>query len=188
MDLVSDARQIVRKSTIGVTLIELLVVLVLVGITAKFAVGSWQKVQAKIQARASMETLLVALHRARSDATTKERRSGVAISNDSSSSFVTNGASRSGLRYLRFVDATTTGTVGSFDDQDSVIQDWQTLDGKAFAYSMSSSGLSNGVASIVFSFDGSTDNDLRMNLGMANFTDTFHLLLLPATGLARLER
>ena len=176
-----------RKSTEGFTLLELLIVVALVGITAGFAVGSWRKIQAKIQARAAMETLLVAFHNARSDATAKERRSGVALSADTTSSFVSGGQARHGLRYLRFVDSPT-GTSGLLDATDSIVQDWRTLEGQVFAYSGSSSGMSDGVASIVFNSDGSTDNDLRCELGMANFSDTLHFNLLPATGLATLER
>lgn len=183
----SGATSFCRKLTAGFTLIELLIVLVLVGITSGFAVGSWRKIHAKMMARASMETLLVVFHTARSDATAKERPSGVAISADTNTSFVAAGATRHALRYLRFVDGPA-GTVGMFDSQDTVLQDWTTLSGQVFAYSGSSSGMSGGVASIVFRTDGSADNDLRCALGMANFQDTFRLTLLPATGLATLER
>ncbi len=181
------ARSFYRKLTAGFTLLELMIVLVLVGITSGFVVGSWRKIHSKIAARSSIETLLVAFHKARSDATAKERRSGVAISEDTSNSFEASGGPRKGVRYLRFVDAPT-GIEGFFDDQDTVLQDWTPLEGKVFAYSGSSSGYSNGVASIVFHYDGSTDNDLRLTLGVANFPDSFRLNLLPATGLATLER
>lgn len=182
-----DARSFYRKLTAGFTLLELMIVLVLVGITSGFVVGSWRKIHAKITARSSIETLLVAFHKARSDATTKERRSGVAISEDTANGFEAAGVPRKGVRYLRFVDAVG-GTEGFLDDQDTVLQDWTPLKGKVFAYSGSSSGYSNGVASIVFHYDGSTDNDLRLTLGVADFKDTFRLNLLPATGLATLER
>jgi prepilin-type N-terminal cleavage/methylation domain-containing protein len=175
-----------RNLTRGFTLIEVLIVVVLIGITSGFAVSSWRKVQAKLAARASMETLLVAFHNARSDATTKERPSGVAISADAGTSFVAAGLARHPLRYLRFVDGPA-GTVGMFDGQDSILQGWKTLEGQVFAYSGSSSGMSGGVASIVYTADGSANNDLRCSLGMANFDDTFQLSLLPATGLATLE-
>lgn len=183
----SDATGFDREMSNGFTLMELLIVLVLVGITSGFVVGSWRKIQAKISARAAMETVLVAFHNARSDATTKERRSGVALSVDTGSTFVTAGVTRQGLRYLRFVDGPA-GTTGLLDGQDTILQDWKTLEGQVFAYSASSSGMSGGVASIVFNSDGSTDNDLRYRMGMANFRDTFQLNLLPATGLATLER
>lgn len=182
----SGATSFRRKLTGGFTLLELLIVLVLVGITSGFAVGSWRKVQAKMAARASMETLLVAFHNARSDATAKERASGVAISADTNVSFVAAGNTRYALRYLRFVDGPA-GTTGMLDGQDTILQGWKTLEGQVFAYSGSSSGMSGGVASIVFNGDGSADNDLHTSLGMANFNDTFHLTLLPATGLATLE-
>jgi hypothetical protein len=133
-----------------------------------------------------METLLVAFHNARSDATAKERSSGVAISADTNTSFVAAGAPRHTLRYLRFVDGPA-GTVGMFDSQDTILQGWTTLPGQVFAYSGSSSGMSGGVASIVYNADGSANNDLSCTLGMANFNDTFQLSLLPATGLATLE-
>jgi len=128
----------------------------------------------------------VAFHNARSDATAKERSSGVAVSADTNITFVAAGNTRHPLRYLRFVDGPA-GTVGMFDSQDSILQDWKTLDGQVFAYSGSSSGMSGGVASIVYNIDGSANNDLRCDLGLANFSDTFHLSLLPATGLATLE-
>lgn len=166
---------------------EVLIVLVLVGITSGFAVASWRKVHGRMKARSSMETIVVALHRARSDATTKEKLSGVAIAPDTTKSFVCGNQSRNGLRYLRFIDAPA-GVTGVYDDLDTVVQGWAALEGNVCSYSTSSSGLSNGIASVVFHNDGSTDNDLRMNLGLENFTDTFHLNLLPATGLATLER
>lgn len=188
MDKVPGATGFYRKSTAGFTLLELLIVLVLVGITTGFVVGSWRKVQARIAARASIETILVAFHGARSDATTKEKRAGIALSEDTANTFEAEGVSRKGMRYLKFLDAATVGTVGVYDDDDTVVQGWTGLEGKVFAYSASSSGMSNGVASIVFHVDGSTDNDLRMSLGMADSKDTFRLNLLPATGLATLER
>jgi prepilin-type N-terminal cleavage/methylation domain-containing protein len=182
------ARSFYRKLTAGFTLLELMIVLVLVGITSGFVVGSWRKIHAKISARSSIENLLVAFHKARSDATAKERRSGIAIAEDTANRFDAAGSPRSGVRYLRFVDAAGAGTEGFLDDQDTVIQDWTPLKGKVFAYSGSSSGYSNGVASIVYHYDGSTDNDLRLTLGVADFKDSFRLNLLPATGLATLER
>jgi prepilin-type N-terminal cleavage/methylation domain-containing protein len=187
MDKVSRATGFCRKMTKGFTLMELMIVLVLVGITSGFAVVSWRKVHGRMKARASMETIVVALHRARSDATAKEKLSGVAVAADTTKSFMCGDQTRNGLRYMRFIDSPL-GVSGIYDDLDSVIQDWTPLYGNVCAYSTSSSGLSNGIASVVFHNDGSTDNDLRMNLGLENFADTFHLTLLPATGLATLER
>jgi len=187
MDKAGRATGICRNLTKGFTLMELMIVLALVGITSGFAVASWRKVHGRMKARSSMETLVVALHRARSDATSKEKLSGVAVGPDTTSSFVCGGSTRHGLRYLRFIDSPI-GVSGVYDDQDTVMQGWTALEGNVCAYSTSSSGLSNGIASVVFHSDGSTDNDLRMNLGLENFTDTFHLNLLPATGLATLER
>lgn len=171
----------------GVTLMELLVVVALVGLVSSFAVGSFRKVQAKSQARSSIEDFVVALHLARSDATARQRRSGVVIAQDTANSFVSAGAARTGLRYLRFVDSDL-GTQGAYDATDTIIQGWTPLQGRAFAYSIASSGLSAGTVSLVFHTDGSLDNDLRMDIGIADFPDTFHLGLLPATGLATLER
>ena len=187
MGKVVGARDFYRKLTSGFTLMELMVVLVLIGITSSFAVGAWRKIHSRMQARASVERLLVVFHQARSDATSKERRAGVALSEDSSVSFEAAGTTRKGIRYLRFVDAAG-GMDGFLDDDDTIVQDWTPLEGKVFAYSGSSSGYSNGVASIVFHFDGSTDNDLRLVMGAADFNDTFRLNLLPATGLATMER
>jgi len=187
MDKAGRATGICRNLTKGFTLMELLIVLVLVGITSGFAVASWRKVHGRMKARASMETLVVALHRARSDATVKEKLSGVAVGPDTTSTFDCGGTSRNGLQYLRFIDSPT-GVSGVYDDQDTVVQNWTRLDGNVCSYSTSSSGMSNGIASLVFHNDGSTDNDLRMNLGLESSSDTFHLNLLPATGLATLER
>jgi Tfp pilus assembly protein FimT len=167
---------------------ELLIVVALVGITSSFAVGSFRKVQARSQARSAIEDLTVALHLARSDASTHQRRSGVLIAPDTANNFVDNGGvSRTGLRYLRFVDSDL-GTQGVYDPTDTVLQGWTSMQGKVFAYSINSSGLSAGTVSLVFHTDGSLDNDLQMNLGIGDFTDTFRLGLLPATGLATLDR
>lgn len=176
-----------RASNQGVTLMELLIVVALVGITSSLAVGSFRKIQARSQARASIEDLTVALHLARSDASTRQRRSGVVIAPDTANSFVDNaGVSRTGLKYLRFVDSDV-GTQGAYDATDTVLQGWVPMQGQVFAYSINSSGLSAGTVSLVFHTDGSLDNDLQMNIGIANFTDTFRLGLLPATGLATLD-
>jgi prepilin-type N-terminal cleavage/methylation domain-containing protein len=170
----------------GVTLMELLTVVALVGLVSSLAVGSFRKIQAKSQARASIEDLTVALHRARSDASTRQRLSGIAIATDTSNSFTSGGSPRKGLKYLRFVDSDV-GTQGIFDATDTIIQNWTSLKGQVFAYTINSSGLSAGTVNLVFHTDGSLDNDLQMNLGIANFTDTFRLGLLPATGLATLD-
>ena len=175
-----------RASIRGVTLMELLIVVALVGITSSLAVGSFRKIQAKSQARASIEDLAVALHLARSDAGTRQRNSGVVIAPDTANTFVSGGVARTGLRYLRFVDSDV-GAQGVYDATDTVLQGWTSMKGQVFAYSIASSGLSAGTVSLVFHTDGSLDNDLQMNIGIANFTDTFRLGLLPATGLATLD-
>ena len=181
-------RQIIpsRVAQRGVTLMELLIVVALIGLVSSLAVGSFRKIQAKSQARASIEDLTVALHLARSDASTRQRRSGVVIAPDTSNSFVSGGVSRTGLKYLRFVDSDL-GTQGVYDATDTILQNWTSMNGQVFAYSIASSGLSAGTVSLVFHTDGSLDNDLQMNIGIANFTDTFRLGLLPATGLATLD-
>lgn len=166
---------------------ELLIVIALVGITSSLAVGSFRKVQARSQARAAIEDLSTALHLARSDASTRQRRSGVLIAPDTGNNFVdAAGVPRTGLKYLRFVDSDL-GTPGAYDATDTILQGWTSMKGQVFAYSISSSGLSAGMVSLVFHTDGSLDNDLQMNMGIANFTDTFRLGLLPATGLATLD-
>lgn len=165
---------------------ELLIVVALVGVVSSFAVGSFRKIQARSLARASIEDLVTALHLARGDASTRQRRTGVVIAPDTANSFVSGGVGRTGLKYLRFVDSDL-GAQGAYDATDTILQGWTPMQGKVFAYSIASSGLSAGMASLVFHTDGSLDNDLQMNIGIADFADTFRLGLLPATGLATLD-
>lgn len=159
----------------------------MIGITSSFAVTSFLKIQARSQARGAIESVVVALHRTRSEAVSHNRELGVYIETDNSNTFVDRGVSRNGLRYLRFAESDA-GIAGAFDPTDTIIEPFTPLEGKAFAYSMSSGGMSVGGVSIVFHSEGSADNDLRMNMGIPSFKDTFHLSLLPATGLATLER
>jgi Tfp pilus assembly protein FimT len=167
---------------------ELLIVAAMVGIASSLAVGSFRRIQAKSLARASIEDLLVALGRTRGEAVAKDRRVGIAIGLDTTAGAKdASGVKRSGIRYLRYLDSDR-GTVGAYDPADTVLQGWTTLAGKVFAYSIASSGLSAGTTNLVYRTDGSTDNDLSLVLGIGNFSDTFRLGLLPATGLATLER
>jgi len=167
---------------------ELLVVVALIGIVSLFVVGSFRRFQARALGKASMEDLLVALQRARSDAVARDHRSGVLVAPDTANVFQDgNGVSRQGIKYLRFVDSDV-GTVGAFDSNDTVLQAWTSLGNKVFVRSIASSGLSAGATNLVFHTDGSTDNDLSLVLGLADFAETFRIGLLPATGLATLER
>ena len=167
---------------------ELLVVVALVGIVSSFAVGSFRRFQARALGRASIEDLLVALQRARSDAVAHDHRSGVLIAPDTANTFQDgSGVSRQGVKYLRFVDSDQ-GSVGVFDASDTVLQAWTSLGRNVFVRSIASSGLTAGATDLVYHTDGSTDNDLSLVLGLADFSDTFRIGLLPATGLATLER
>lgn len=172
----------------GFTILEMMVVLVMVGLCASMAAASFGRVMKRSQARSSVDELLVVLHRARSDASTRMRHEGVVVAPDESVSFRdASGTVRKGIRFAVFVDAEALGTPGTFDPQDTILAPWVSM-GRTFSYSTSSSGLSAGVASVVFHTDGSSDNDLSMVLGISDFQDTFRLSLLPATGLATLER
>jgi type IV fimbrial biogenesis protein FimT len=171
----------------GFTLLEILIVLVLVGVVTSLAVGGVVKIQARSQARAAIEDMFTSLHLARSDAVARQRNSGVAIALDTTNRFTSGGVAVTGLKYLRFVDSDV-GVPGVYDPTDTVIQGWTRMQGQVFAYSIASSGLSAGTVSLVFNTDGSINNDLQMKLGIANFSDTFTVGLLPATGLATLDR
>jgi Tfp pilus assembly protein FimT len=167
---------------------EMLVVVAMIGICSTIAVGSFRRIHQKSISRAAVEDLLAVLQKTHSDAANRQRHTGVAITADSTVSITdVSGVSHYGLKYIVFVDAESAGTPDLFDSQDTLVGSWTQM-GKTFAYSTSSSGLSGGVASIVFHTDGSSANDLSMTLGIADFTDTFRLSLLPATGLATLER
>jgi Tfp pilus assembly protein FimT len=167
--------------------VEVLIVLVLVGVVTSLAIGGVVKLQARSQARAAIEDMFTALHLARSDAVTRQRNSGVAIALDTTNQFVSGGVAVTGLKYLRFVDSDV-GVQGVYDPTDTILQGWTKMQGQVFAYSIASSGLSAGTVSLVFNTDGSINNDLQMRLGIANFSDTFTVGLLPATGLATLDR
>jgi len=176
-----------RTRVRGFTLLEILIVLVLVGVVTSLAVGGVVKIQARSQARAAIEDMFTAIHLARSDAVARQRNSGVAIALDTTNRFVSGGVAVTGLKYLRFVDSDV-GVPGVYDPTDTVLQGWTQMQGQVFAYSIASSGLSAGTVSLVFNTDGSINNDLQMKLGIANFSDTFTVGLLPATGLATLDR
>lgn len=170
----------------GFTLIEVLIVVALIGICSSMAVGQWRKVQARSVARGSVERILLALHQTRSEAVSRNRRMGLYAEADTTNNFQDGAVRRQGYHYLRFLDSDS-GAANLFDPSDTVVQGWIPLEGKVFTYSVVSSGSSLGGISLVFHSDGSCEQDLSAKLGIAGFSDTFFLSLLPATGLATLE-
>lgn len=170
---------------------ELLVVIVLIGVLAGMTEVGWSRIQKLLAGRSAMAELRNALVLARSDATTRDRSSGVLI----------DPANR---RYLRFVDSTGTGTSdGLYSVGERLLQNWTALPKELVFLSIASSGAStittrgcgsaagassaatqSGTYAIVFGRDGSSMATLSMRLlPKAGSADTFSITVFPPGGL-----
>lgn len=179
----------------GFTLMEVLVVLVLVGILTALATVGWQRFTWQVRVRGALDDLRNAIQLARSDATTRKRSSGILIDQDS-------------LRYLRFVDSSSTGeSNGRYDAGEFILQPWTKFPSRLVFFDVQSSiqailpprkcdqlpsatlpAHQHGTYSIVFKSDGSSMATFQAKLGIRSFPDTFHLNILPPTGWVMLEK
>jgi len=177
------------------TMIEMIVVLVLVSILAGMGTLGWKRVMWRVQAYGATDALRNALLLARSDAVTRKHHSGILIDRDS-------------LRYLRFVDSSSTGASdGRYTAGEIILQPWTPLPKRMVIYSMNSgitpdptprpcgtrrsttaTSTQTGRYSIVFKPDGRSWATLQAKLGVSSFpSDTFRIIVLPPTGMVQLE-
>lgn len=176
-------------------MIEMLVVVVLIGILSGMGMLGWNRLMWRLQAYGSTDEVRNALLLARSDAVTRKRHSGILIDRDS-------------LRYLRFVDSSSTGAHdGRYNAGEEILQPWTPLPRRMVVYSINASispdptprpcgtrvrpGAASGQSgrySIVFRPDGRSWAPLDARLGVSSFpSDTFRIQVLPATGMVQLE-
>jgi type II secretory pathway pseudopilin PulG len=176
---------------------ELMVVVVIVGILSVLAVVGWKRIQWRVQVLGAADEFRNALLLARSDATTRQRNSGLYID-------VGN------LRYERFVDSSLTdgSANGTFDSGEVVLQGWQplpahmvfdsinsTVSPEPQPHPCTSAGTASptrsdtgGMYSVVFRPDGRCWATFRTRFGISTFPDdTFTLTVLSPTGLVTLE-
>jgi prepilin-type N-terminal cleavage/methylation domain-containing protein len=181
----------------GFTLIELVIVLVMVGILSAMAITGWNRLMWHVQGLGAAQEFRDAILLARSDAITKKRNSGILID-------------PAGLRYMRFVDSNATSAAnGRYDTGEVVLQKWASFPSKlivhlpvlsnwspdpvpvpcdASAPALDSSTQIGNVA-VVFKPDGRSWATLDVKLGVRTFPDdTFHISVLPPTGLVQLRR
>lgn len=186
----------VRRPHPGFTIIEVLIVVVLIGIVSGLAYGGWKRVMWRVNSLGAVDEFRGALMLARSDATTRQRFSGVLLD-------------LPGRRYLRFLDSTA-GDVhdGRYSSGERILHSWSELPRHMVVYSLNSSLAapptvrSCGVAavstpatpqaalySLVFTPEGRTMATFRIRFGIESFpVDTLGLDILPATGLVLTER
>jgi Tfp pilus assembly protein FimT len=176
-------------------MIEMIVVLALVSTLAGMGILGWKRLMWRVQAYGATDALRNALLLARSDAVTRKRHSGILIDRDS-------------LRYLRFVDSSSSGAAdGRYASGERLLQGWTPLPGKMVVHDMVSSITSaptprpcgtlaaksagaaqTGRYSVVFRPDGRSWATLAAKLGVSSFpADTFRILVLPPTGMVQLE-
>lgn len=156
----------------------------------------WKRVMWRVQALGAADEFRNALQLARSDALSRQRHSGVLLD-------------PSGLRFLRFVDSSSSGAAdGRYSAGETVIQDWRPLPTKMLVHAVYSSisapvtlrscggaattasGTAQaGTFSLVFAPDGRSLATFQAKLGISTFPkDTFRIEVLPPTGLITLER
>jgi prepilin-type N-terminal cleavage/methylation domain-containing protein len=163
-----------RNSRVGFTLIEVLIVVVIIGIATAMAGAGFSLLMKKFTAKSVAYRLRDAVQLARSDAMSRSRNSGFAL-----------GAAD--LKWIRFIDNQSGGTIGAWDASDTLITR-DSLPGYA-VNSLSCTRMSASVCSIVFSPDGSTLNGGSMRLvarhGQSNIS--LSVLLIAATGFSIVE-
>jgi len=174
---------------------ELMVVLVIAGILTVMAVGGWKRIQWRVQVLGAADEFRNALLLARSDATTRQRNSGMVLDT-------------ANHRYLRFVDSLPLdgSADGKYESGETVLQNWQPLPAHLVFYPIvstvsydpapsncgtttaPSSTPQAGTYSVVFKPDGRCWADFKAKFGISTFPDdTFTLTVLPPTGLVTLE-
>jgi len=179
----------------GFTLIEVIIVLVLVGILAGMSYSGWKRVMWRVQVLGAADEFRNALMLARTDAISRQRYSGVLLD-------------PAGLRYLRFVDSSSTGVHdGRYSAGDPIIANWSALPAHLLVLSVTSSisapvtirncGASattgtassqSGTFALVFGPDGRSMATFQAKLGVeSSLRDTFLIQVLPPTGLVTLE-
>lgn len=176
---------------------ELMVVLVIVGILSVLATSGWKRVQWRVQVLGAADEFRNALLLARSDATAKQRNSGIVLD-------------KGNLRYRRFVDSLPTdgSADGEYDSGETILQDWQplpphlvfdkvnsTVSSEPTPQPCNSAGSApgshsdtGGVYSVVFRPDGRCWAAFYAKFEISTFPDdTFVVTVLPPTGLVKLE-
>lgn len=170
--------------------------MVLVGILASMASVGWKRVMWRVQALGAADEFRNALQLARSDALSRQRHSGVLLD-------------PAGLRFLRFVDSTSSGSAdGRYTVGETIVESWRPLPAHMIVHSVYSSisapvtlrscggtastasgTTQSGTFSLVFAPDGRSLATFQAKLGIESFpADTFRIEVLPPTGLITLER
>jgi Tfp pilus assembly protein FimT len=175
---------------------ELMVVLVIVGILSVLAAGGWKRIQWRVQVLGAADEFRNALLLARSDATARQRNSGIVFD-------------PANLRYLRFVDSLPSdgSSNGRYDSGETVLQGWQPFPAHMVIDKVTSTVSSDplprpcnstattptttsqtSLYSVVFRPDGRCWADFYAKFEISTFpNDTFVVTVLPPTGLVTLE-
>lgn len=175
-------------------MIEMLIVLVMVGILSAMAITGWKRLMWHVQALGAAQEFRDAIALARSDALTKKRHSGILID-------------QTGLRFLRFVDSNPAN--GRYEaGQERLLQAWASFPSNLILHPIRSNWSPDpvpmscdpsepaqdyssqiGSIAVVFKPDGRSWATLDARLGVRSFpADTFHISVLPPTGLVQLRR